>query len=61
MSIDVRDLITLDDVMEEMQLGPNGCAASPAPPPCLSVLPPPSKFMLPVAVALPGGAVQADL
>ena len=26
-SIDVRDLITLDDVMSEMQLGPNGCAA----------------------------------
>ena len=25
-SIDVRDLITLDDVMSEMQLGPNGCA-----------------------------------
>ena len=24
-SIDVRDLVTLDDVMEEMQLGPNGC------------------------------------
>ena len=27
-SIDVRDLITLDDVMSEMQLGPNGCARS---------------------------------
>lgn len=25
-SIDVRDLVTLEDVMEEMQLGPNGCA-----------------------------------
>lgn len=24
-SIDVRDLVTLDDVMQEMQLGPNGC------------------------------------
>lgn len=24
-SIDVRDLITLDDAMEELQLGPNGC------------------------------------
>lgn len=23
-SIDVRDLITLEDVMEEMKLGPNG-------------------------------------
>jgi len=23
-SIDIRDLITLDDVMEEMDLGPNG-------------------------------------
>jgi hypothetical protein len=25
-SFDVRDLVTLDDVMEEMKLGPNGCA-----------------------------------
>jgi hypothetical protein len=29
-SIDVRDLVTLDDVMEEMQLGPNGCGATDA-------------------------------
>lgn len=27
MSADVRDLITLDDVMQELQLGPNGCVA----------------------------------
>lgn len=25
MSVDVRELITLDDVMQELQLGPNGC------------------------------------
>ena len=25
-SIDVRDLVALEDVMEEMGLGPNGCA-----------------------------------
>lgn len=24
-SVDVRELVTLEDVMEEMQLGPNGC------------------------------------
>ena len=27
-SCDVRDLITLDDVVEECELGPNGCASS---------------------------------
>jgi len=25
-SVDVRDLITLEDVMDELELGPNGCA-----------------------------------
>ena len=24
-SVDVRELVTLEDVMEEMELGPNGC------------------------------------
>lgn len=27
-SIDIRDLISLDDVMTELQLGPNGCVAA---------------------------------
>ncbi len=26
-AFDVRELVTLDDVMDEMDLGPNGCAA----------------------------------
>ena len=25
-SIDIRDLVTLEDVMEQLELGPNGCA-----------------------------------
>lgn len=27
-SVDVRNLITLEDVMEELDLGPNGCASA---------------------------------
>ena len=27
-AFDVRELVTLDDVMDEMDLGPNGCAAA---------------------------------
>lgn len=27
-SFDVRDLVTLEDVVEECQLGPNGCVHS---------------------------------
>lgn len=26
-SIDIRDLVTLEDVMEQLELGPNGCVA----------------------------------
>jgi hypothetical protein len=25
-SIDIRELVTLEDVMEQLELGPNGCA-----------------------------------
>ena len=28
-SIDIRDLVTLEDVMEQLELGPNGCAYAP--------------------------------
>ena len=27
-AFDVRELVTLDDVMDEMDLGPNGCAGA---------------------------------
>ena len=29
-AFDLRDLVSLDDVMEELHLGPNGCAPRPA-------------------------------
>lgn len=31
-AFDLRDLVSLDDVMEELQLGPNGCVTAAVPP-----------------------------